>query len=112
MCEMKSDAKKLLGRVLQEAEILDWRHALYLPFDEVWNSSTACAVLDPENTDESDDVPPFAKEQRLGYVLGISTVQDIVANARQQKHDSEIDDLMKAFLFYYDTDAFIVLSNK
>ena len=97
-----------LGEVLREAETLDRRHALYLPFDDVWDVGTLCAVLDPESGQGPDDVPAYAKENGLKYAVTISTLQDIVINARLQRPDANADDLTKAFLFYYDHDAFIV----
>jgi hypothetical protein len=100
-----------LGEVLAKADALNWRHALYLPFTEVWTEATSCAVIDREESEEPDEVPTFANEHGLEYALLISTVQDIVANARLQKPCIEISDLMRAFRFYYDHDAFIVFSS-
>ena len=99
-----------LGEVLDTAEALNWQHALYLPLSEAWNEASRCAVLDPTDGEEVDDALLFAKKHGLEYVLGISAVQDIVANARMQIPIIDISDLMKAFLFYYDHDAFIVFS--
>jgi hypothetical protein len=104
-----ANAMNTLGKVLREADTFDCQHALYLPFADVWNASTPCAVLDTEEGEESDDASRFVKERGLGYALEISSVQDIVANAREQKPGVDISDLVKAFLFYYDHDAFIVL---
>jgi hypothetical protein len=102
-----------LGDVLRDAEELDWRHALYLSLSEVRNEATPCAVIPPDESDNPDDLrpddlPPFAKEHGLRYALGIAAVQDIIANARLQKPNADVGDLLTAFLFYFDHDAFIV----
>jgi hypothetical protein len=105
-------AMKTLGAILREADALNWRHALYMPFGETWNEATACAVLDPEESEQLDDAPPLAKEYGLKYALGISTLQGIVANARLQEPSVDTTDLLKALLFYYDHDAFIVFPSR
>jgi hypothetical protein len=94
--------------VLLEAEAHNWQHALYLPLEAVWDEGTPCAVLDPEAGQGPEGTPAYAKENRLQYAVTIATLQDIVTNARLQRPDANVDDLTKAFLFYYDHDAFIV----
>jgi hypothetical protein len=105
MAEMKR-----LGAVLNEINALNWQHALYLPFGVVWDEMTSCAVLDPNESEELAGVPPFAKENGIDYALGISAIQDIVANVREQRPAVETNDLTKAFLFYFRHDAFIIFA--
>ncbi len=62
------------------------------------------AVLDAE--DDSDD-PVFAQTHGLVSVLGISVLQDIVANAKQQDPNIGATRLVQAFEFYLDRDAFM-----
>jgi hypothetical protein len=100
-----------LGAVLREADSLDGTHALYLPFSEVWTEATPCAVLDPGGGEGPEDAPPFARQYGLGYALGISAVQDIVSNARLQRPGVDTRDLVTAFLFYHEHDAFIAFSS-
>lgn len=45
----------------------------------------------------------------MSYALGISALQDVVGNAKQQRPGCSLSDLMKAFLFYHRNDAFITI---
>lgn len=93
-----------LGEILGNDSRFALGHFLYLPMDEVWQLETKCAVLAQSDL---DGVPDVAQQNRLSYALGISAVQDIVANAREQNAGVTLAQLLQAFLFYYDHDAFI-----
>jgi len=86
---------------------------VYLPRDKNWNLDSECAVLEseevpPELEDEPDaGVPEFAKANGLIQVLPVGSIQEIVENAKAQNPDASIDDLFKAFIFYFRNDAFI-----
>src|SRR4051794_16649868 len=114
-----ADTLKTLGDALRDVDAFDWKHAIYLPYSDAWigsdgyiswTASTPCAVLDPQesDSDKPDDAPPFAKEHGFHYALGISAVRDIVANARLQQPHVDTEDLVEAFMHYFDHDAFIV----
>lgn len=85
---------------------------VYLPADKNWNLDSACEVLEseevpPELEDEPDaGVPEVAKGNGLIQVLPVSTMQDIVSNAKTQKPDATVSELFKAFIFYFEHDAF------
>jgi hypothetical protein len=89
---------------------------LYLPKYTKWNLKSPATILEsdevpPELEDEPDaGVPEFAKVNHLQQVLEISTLQQIITNARTQKSDATLEDLFKAFEFYYKHDAFIELA--
>src|SRR5262249_52899486 len=93
-----------LGEVLGNDSRFNAGHFLYLPMDEIWQLGTKCAVLTKSDV---DGVPEVAQQNGLAYALGIAAVQDIAANAREQVRDVSLDQLLQAFLFYYDHDAFI-----
>jgi hypothetical protein len=93
-----------LGEVLGNDSRFNSGHFLYLPMDEVWQLETKCAVLAQSDL---DGVPDVAQQNGLSYALGIAAVQDIVANAREQIASASLAQLLQAFLFYYDHDAFI-----
>ncbi|MNN82388.1 hypothetical protein D3C81_1993180 [compost metagenome] len=57
--------------------------------------------------DDEDDVPELAKDNDLIDALSIQTIQDIVNNAYEQKSNCTIEELLKAYLYYFDNDAFI-----
>jgi hypothetical protein len=66
-------------------------------------------VLDPNDVEDpdSDDDPEFAVRHGLKYALTVSTTQDIVDNTKQQKVQPSVADLLQAFNYYYEHDAFI-----
>lgn len=96
-----------LSQFLQSPDDFPWNEAIYLPKDKTWSLMSLIAVLNPDDVDEGEEDPKIARDNGLTYALGVSAGQDIVANAREQKPDLTIDDLLHAFLYYYKNDAFI-----
>ena len=100
-----------LSSILKNVMNFKWSDALFLPEDEVWDKNTKGMVLDPNDVeDDEDEVPKEAKEKQLMYTLNIQTMQGIVKNVEQQNHNYTEDDLVEAFLYYYDNDAYIELN--
>jgi hypothetical protein len=98
---------KTLGEVLLTADQLQLDADLFLPFDEEWGPDTRCAVETVDPYADEPEVPELAARHGLGRTLQAAQVQDIVDNARQQKPEASMAELIAAFLFYYDRDAFI-----
>lgn len=98
---------KTLVEVISIIDELPWRNAVYLPVNILWDKDTYCATLDPDDSEEQDEEPAFARQHGLRYALDVHIVQQIVENAKQQKPDVDIDSLIDAFLYYYNNDAFI-----
>ena len=99
-----------LSYILKNIDEFKWSDALFLPEDEVWEKDAKGMVLDPDDVeDDEDDVPREAKEKHLMYALSIQTIQSIVSNLKQQMHDISENDLVEAFLYYYNNDAYIEL---
>lgn len=96
-----------LGEVLQNPEQHSWKLALYVEPKEQWDAHTRAAVLDPNETEDPDEEPEFAKQNGLRYALEIGAVKEIVDNAREQRPSATVDELLAAFNYYYDRDAFI-----
>jgi hypothetical protein len=94
-----------LGEVLGDDRAYNASHFLFLPMDEVWQLKTRCAVLAESGADE---LPNVAQQNGLAYALGIAAVHDVVANAREQFASASLSQLLQAFLFWYDHDAFVV----
>jgi hypothetical protein len=88
---------------------------LYLPQGEAWTLSSRAAVLESEEVseDEEDDpdagVPEFAKLNGLKKVLPVTVVQDILSNLRLSRPAALPSEMLSAFMFYYDNDAFEVI---
>lgn len=97
-----------LGFILENIDKFKWSDALYLPEDETWNKDTEGMVLDPDDVeDDEDEVPKEAKEKNLIYALNIQIIQSIVDNSYQQKSKLSVEELVEAYLYYYDYDAYI-----
>jgi len=98
-----------LGEVLGIGEDLPFSHSLFLSLDVVWDATTPCAILD---VDELEDPAqhPIALKHGLQDIIGSNEVQDIVINARDQIVGATGEQLLEAFLFYIDNDAFIDFS--
>jgi hypothetical protein len=99
-----------LGAVLAAADQLPLDADLFLPFDEVWGPETRCAVEAVDRYADEPAVPEIAARNGLERTLQVAQVQDIVDNARQQRPSASAAELVAAFLFYYDRDAFIDFS--
>ena len=85
--------------------------ALFLPLGEAWSLDTACALSETDPYEDSEAPPKLAQDHGLGYALSVPQLQDIVSNARQQLAEPTAEQLLAAFLFYYDRDAFIDFSD-
>jgi len=73
----------------------------------VWTLDTACVVLDVDPRSEDNRIPKIAKNNGLQHALLVSQIQDVVVNARLQRKNATPEMLLRAFLYYYDRDAFI-----
>lgn len=102
-----------LAFILENIDKFKWSDALFLPEDEVWNKDIEGMVLDPDDVeDEEDEVPKEAKEKNLIYALNIQTIQSIVHNSYQQKSKLSVEELVEAYLYYYDYDTYIDFEGK
>lgn len=99
-----------LCEALSVADRLSLDADLFLPFDEVWGPDTRCAVEMVDRYADVPEVPEVAARNELARALQVAQVQDIVVNARQQQPEVSAEELVAAFLFYYDRDAFIDFS--
>ena len=86
---------------------------LFLPKDEEWELGVAALVKEMEEVPPGDEgeeeagYPQQARTANLMAALRLVDVEDVVANARAQKPDASEAELLEAFLYYYDNDAFI-----
>jgi hypothetical protein len=102
-----------LGEILVAIENADERAWLYLPRDTEWSSDTGGALLQSEEVAAEEEdlpdagVPKVALDAGLVQVLPLTTVQDVVANARAARPSVEVTELIAALKFYYERDAFI-----
>jgi hypothetical protein len=98
-----------LAEALQSAPSLPWRDALYLPVETPWELSTPAIISNPDDLYDETTNTEAVPATGMRYALSITDVQDIVDNARKQRPDCSLVDLLKAFTFYFERDAFIEL---
>ena len=98
-----------LKDVLLNVKKLSWEDSLFLPKDKNWSLDSVGYLFNLDDLEEDEEMPKFALDNHLSYVLSVADIQDIVDNANQQRQCSELD-LFQAFLYYYDNDAFITLA--
>ena len=97
-----------LSYILENSNQFNWSDALFLPEDEVWNKETEGMVLDPDDVeDDVVDLPKEAIDNNLMYVLSMQMIQSIVKSAKEQRTEVSEEDLVEAFIFYYDNDSYI-----
>ncbi|GKW22344.1 hypothetical protein ACI51Z_16310 [Pectobacterium carotovorum] len=104
--------QKNLREILRGAESIDWRLALYLPKDvSSWSLDSLVMVEDPDDvdSDDPDEDPEVVKDAGYRYVMGIQSIQGIVNNANLQNNNVLDEDFFKAFIYYFENDAFIKL---
>lgn len=100
-----------LREVLANIDEFEWRDALFMVIGEEWGLESKCTVLDPDDVEDGEDEEPrFAIDNNLKYALNMQEVRGILKNAYEQNSNCTEEDLLKAFLYYYDNDAFILFS--
>ena len=110
---MRLTEKTSLGDVLLNCADFSWKAWLYLPADAPWALEASASVLESTEVppDMEDDpeagVPLYARKHNLIQALPISDVQSIVQHRKAAIPEASIDDLLEAFLYYYDNDAFL-----
>jgi len=116
MSTRTSEGAMKLRDALQRVSDFSSKAWVYLPREGSWNLDSECAILENEEVppeledDPSAGVPDFAKRHNLRQVLPVTVVQDIVANVHAQKSDAKLEDLVGAFLYYFQHDAFMDLT--
>ncbi len=96
-----------LAEALQSAPSLPWRDALYLPVETPWELSTPAVICNPDDLLDKTTNTEAVSATGMRYALSITDVQDIVDYARKQRPDCSLEDLLKAFIFYFERDALI-----
>ncbi|MDM8295772.1 hypothetical protein QUW58_11250 [Enterocloster aldenensis] len=98
-----------LGDVLKNFKDFKSSEELFLLDEEMWGEDTKGMLLDLEGLKDETEVMKNVKEKQnmVHTDLGISDIKDIVDNAYLQKENCSLNELIKAFIFYYNNDAFI-----
>jgi hypothetical protein len=83
---------------------------LYLPSNKAWDLDTL-GVFSEDSKDypsDSDEyIPKEAKEDNWIEVLDKQTIEDVIDYTRNQVPNPTLEQLLKAFMYYYKNDAFL-----
>jgi hypothetical protein len=93
--------------LLQKEAYQGW---LYLP-EEPWTLETKGIFVDLDDVPAGSepDLPEEVKKYNLHEVLDAVGIEDIIINAKEQIGSPSVDELLSAFVFYVENDAFIVI---
>ncbi len=84
---------------------------LYLPSDYSQWSLTTEGIFSLDSSEFPPDSDEYLPEQvkSSGWVetLDGASIEDVVENARDQLVDPSLEQLLRAFVFYYENDAFL-----
>jgi hypothetical protein len=65
-------------------------------------------VFDKDADPDEDTIPPWMEEQGWIETIDIVTVEDVIFNASTQIPVPTTEQLVNAFAFYFENDAFIM----
>lgn len=99
-----------LRDLIHSCDSLDWKSTLYLPnISKPWAEITPCVIVEEGEEDYNQEVTDCIAKNKLEYAIGIQSVQDVIANAKQQEPNLEPDQLLKSLIYYCRNDAFLLL---
>ena len=97
--------------LFERVDELNWSDFIYRPPGSLTLGSP-CVVHDPDDVSPGDELPE--EVSRLGYVeaVGIDDLRSIRDNARMQGRVPTEDELLEAFTYYLENDAFMSFHTK
>lgn len=102
---------KTLAEVLFHPNALRWSDALYADPDCLVDPRSFCLVLDPDGVDtDEEDEPAEAKKRGFSYILSIQDIQSIYANLEAHVAIVQAEQMIAAFLYYVEQDAFTTVN--
>ncbi|HYG76983.1 MAG TPA: hypothetical protein VEK08_18400 [Planctomycetota bacterium] len=97
-----------LEEALLSSDKLQEGNALYMGGKGPWTLGSECAILDPEDSPDPGVVlPQLAVQNKLRFIMFVESLHDIVINAREQIPEASISQLLEAFNYYCENDAFM-----
>jgi hypothetical protein len=100
---------QILLNVLKQPDKFNWTHSLFICGKIPYVANSNCAVLNEDELESSTDISGFISENGLKYALGIQQLQDVVKNLKNQEPNPTDAELVKAFNFYLQNDAYLPL---
>jgi len=85
-----------------------YRGWLFLP-SQPWTLETIGTFfdLDKNNKSQHDQTPEDIKSKKLTLTLDSDLIEDVISNARAQRPNVTTNELLAAFTYYCDNDAFL-----
>jgi hypothetical protein len=101
-----------LSYIYEHIQELPWNYALYIEGNSSWVETTRCAVLDPDDVEDDEEVPQFVTANLLRYALSMADVQDIYDNAEIQLGTVAMGKFIQALNYYFVNDAFMSFTSE
>lgn len=98
--------QQTIRAVFGQLDSLPWNYAVYLP-PGTPTLDTNCIVLDPDDVDPDQNIPEDAVDLGFEEGLGIADIRSIQENAQLQGRKPSADEMLRAFVYYLQNDAFI-----
>ena len=97
-----------MREVLEQNKVGQFEGWLYLP-KTMWDLSTqGLFIMEDLDRDPSEKFPPHLLDPcKLSPMLEASAIEDIIIHAKQKIAHISTEDLLKAFIFYVENDAFL-----
>jgi len=83
---------------------------LYLPH-QPWTLDTSVAFFDFDIDPNMDQTSEFIKQKGWKETLDTDLIDQVIFNAKAQKPEVDLDELLQAFTYFVNHDAFMVFEN-
>lgn len=97
-----------LEKLLLNIEKYKWEYSVFLPEHKEWGLKTKCCLCNLNDL-EDNELPEYVILNNFIEVLSIAELQDIVLNLKEQINNPCLEEIYKAFTYYYKNDSFIVI---
>lgn len=99
----------LLGDMLQRSNDFYWGNFILMCRQDEISAQTKILEVGEDLNAEVNPVEQgiIVEGKTYTYVMSIQDMQSIVENAKQQKNNISVDELVEAFKYYYEHDAYI-----
>jgi len=103
-----STLREALLQTMQNPEV--YLGFLYLP-RQPWTLDTAGAFFNFDIDPNIDQTSEFIRQKSWKETLDTDLIDQVIFNARAQKPDVNLDELLEAFTYFVNNDAFMPFEN-
>jgi len=105
---------EILDQIAQMKELhtRDGSYDLFGPHDTfTFERTMECALIFTSGYEELDWLPEYARERDWADICMGEIIEQVIDNAKEQKPDVTVDELIACLNYYMDFDAFMDLSD-